>query len=503
MKKTEERGPMILNISALALEVSRILLCCIMATSLMGCTTPGNGFVAPVNRGPGPIGPDELEAFTDKFFGEQMDELHIPGLTFIFVQDGKVLLARGYGSANPERGIPFNPDETVVRVGSVSKLFVATAVVQLVERGELDLRADVNQYLSAFQLDDNYPEPVTLAHLLTHTGGFDSPPYWTTINPTELQSLGLYLTEHMPPRIISPGEVLAYSGHGYDLAAHVVEQVSGIPFDQYVEQHILQPLGMEQSGYLLSPPMPDGLAVGYAYEGGVQIPQPIDYEPGYPSGSFVSTAADMAKFMLAHLQNGCYQDTCILRPETIAMMHQQQFTNHPQLAGWTYGFAEGFENNQRWIGHGGAIRGFGSDLTLLPEHNLGYFFSFNEECWRTGACKISQRFREQFFDHFFPSDSQALPVYTSTTDLARLTGRYRHVRYPHSAIYETGFSPFDILVTKSNGHILVDDVEYGEIAPLVFQEVGGAGIIAFRGDDEGDITYMFMFSSEAFEKLDQ
>lgn len=494
---------MSINKAFLALGVSRILVCCTIAVSLTGCAAQGNRLGAPANHEPGPIDADELEAFTDHFFSEQIEELHIPGLIFVCVQDGQVLLAKGYGNADLEQGIPFDPDETAVRIGSVSKLFVATAVMQLVERGELDLHTDVNQYLSAFQLDDNYPEPVTLAHLLTHSGGFDYPPYWTTTDPTEVQPLGPYLTEHMPPRIIPPGEVLAYSSHGYDLAAYIVEKVSGIPFDQYVEENTLQILGMTQSGYLLSPPKQDVLAMGYAYDGEVQIPQPIDYDPGYASGSFVSTAADMAKFMLAHLQNGCYQDTCILQPETIAMMQQQQFTNHPRLAGWTYGFSEGFENNQRWIGHGGAIRGFGSDLTLLPAHNLGYFFSFNQECWQTGACKITQRFREQFFDHFFPSDSQALPAYTSTTDLARLTGRYRHIRYPHSAIYKVDYSPFDILVTESNGHILVDDVECEEIAPLLFQQVDGAGMIAFREGDEGDVTYMFVFSSEAFEKLDQ
>jgi CubicO group peptidase (beta-lactamase class C family) len=263
-----------------------------------------------------------METFADSFFVEQMDELKIPGLTFVFVQDGQVLLAKGYGSANLEKSTPVNPDETVVRIGSISKLVVATAVMQLVESGQLDLHTDVNQYLDTFQLAANYPEPVTLAHLLTHSGGFDFPPYWTTTNSAEVQPLGPYLTEHMPPRIIPPGEVLGYSSHGYDLAALIVEKVSGYPFEQYVEQNILRPLEMQRSGYLLSPSMLNGLAVGYAREGRKQIPQPIDYDPGYPSGSLVSTAVDMAKFMLAHLQDGCYQDRCILQSETIAMMHQ-------------------------------------------------------------------------------------------------------------------------------------------------------------------------------------
>jgi CubicO group peptidase (beta-lactamase class C family) len=349
------------------------------------------------------IAPDQLEMFVDDFFAKQMEELHIPGLTFVFVQDGKVLLAKGYGLADLEEGIPFDPEEAVVRIGSVSKLFVATAVMQLVERSELDLHADVNQYLTTFQLDESYPEPVTLAHLLTHTAGFEDPPYSTTTDPADIQPLGSYLAERMPPRVRAPGEVFRYCNHGYALAAYIVEQVSGIPFDQYVEEDVLAPLGMERTGYLLSPPMPQGLAVGYLYEDGGQTPQPIDYDHDYPGGSLVSTAEDMAKFMFAHLQDGCYQDTCILQPATIAEMHQGQFTIRPRETGATYGFTEGFLNGQRLIGHTGAIRGFGASLDLLPEHDMGYFFSFNEECYLTSACDIIPRFRRELANRFFPS----------------------------------------------------------------------------------------------------
>jgi CubicO group peptidase (beta-lactamase class C family) len=380
-----------------------LLLCCVIAVSSIGCATQGNKKVAPSTDEPEPVDSDELETFVDNFFAEQMDELHITGLTLVFVQDGEVLLAKGYGSANLEESTPFDPDETVVRIGSISKLFVATAVMQLAERGELDLHTDVNQYLSTFQIDDTYSDPVTLAHLLTHTGGFEDPPYWTTTDPAEVQPLGSYLAEHMPSRINPPGEAFLYCNHGYALAAYAVEQVSGIPFDQYAEEHILQPLGMDRSGYLLSPPMPEGLAVGYSFEDGTHVPQPIDYDSDYPGGSLVSTAADMAKFMLAHLQDGCYQDTCILQPATIAEMHQEQFSIQPQLSGTTYGFVVGFKNGQRLIGHSGAIRGFGSILDLLPERNLGYFYSFNQECWGSSACEIISEFRQQFLNHFFPS----------------------------------------------------------------------------------------------------
>ncbi len=353
------------------------------------------------------VDPQELERFADEFFAGQMAERHIPGLTFVAVQKGQPLVAKGYGLADMEKQISF-AENTVVRIGSVSKLFVATAVMQLVEQGKLDMHTNVNQYLTTFQIDDNFPTPVTLAHLLTHTGGFEDPRYRSNTDPASVQPLGPYLAEYMPPRASPPGQVFCYSNHAYALAAYVVEQVSGIPFDQYVEENILHPLGMERSGYLLSPPMPAGLGVGYSYEDGTHIPQPIDYDSDYPGGSLISTAADMAKFMLAHLRDGCYQDRCILQPATIADMHQQQATTPYDGQNVTYGFVEGIKNDQRLIGHSGAIRGFGSILDLLPKHNLGYFFSFSLECLDSSACEIIPKFREQFLDRFFPSEPRDL-----------------------------------------------------------------------------------------------
>jgi CubicO group peptidase (beta-lactamase class C family) len=288
-----------------------------------------------------------------------------------------------------------------MRIGSISKLFVATAVMQLVEKGQADLDADINQYLAAFQLEDGFSEPVTLAQLLTHTAGYEDPPYESYTDPAMVQPLGAYLAESMPPRSNPPGAVQRYCNHGYALAAYVVEEVSGQPFEQYVAEQILKPLGMSDSGYLLGPPLPGEMATGYSYEKRTQVPLPIDYDSDYPGGSMVSTADDMARFMLAHLEGGCYEGECILQPDTLAEMHQQRAQTPYEGQAVTYGFVEAQQEGQRLLGHSGAIRGFGASLNLLPEHNLGYFFSFNEECYLTSACEIVPEFREQFLERFF------------------------------------------------------------------------------------------------------
>jgi CubicO group peptidase (beta-lactamase class C family) len=365
-----------------------------LALLLSACQTDGK----PVE--PVVIDPVELQAFADTFFAEQMETLHIPGVTFIFVQGGEVVYARGYGYANLETVTSITVDSSVVRIGSISKPFVASAVMQLVEQGKLDLHTDINQYLTAFQLENTFPKPVTLAHLLTHTGGFLDPPYVTYIDPQEVQPLGPFLAANMPSPTYLPGEVFNYSNYGYALAALIVEEVSDIPFDQYVEQNIFIPLKMTHSSYLLAPPLPEHMVTGYQYRDGEQIPQPIDYDDDYPGGSIVSTAEDMSHFMLAHLGDGCYQGGCILKASTLAEMHQRQAETPYEGQNVTFGFVEGIQNGQRLLGHSGAIRGFGNSLDMLPEYNAGYFFSFNEECLDTSACQIVTEFRNQFLERF-------------------------------------------------------------------------------------------------------
>ena len=351
--------------------------------------------------GPVVIDRDELEAFADRFFPAQMKKLHIPGVSFVLVQDGEIVLAKGYGEADLETESPISPDTTIMRIASISKLFVATAVMQLVEQGKVDLDTDINQYLSTFQVEHISGKPVALAHLLTHTAGYEDPPYESYTDPGLVLPLGPYLAESMPPPTEPPGDTFRYSNHGYALAAYVVEQVSGQPFDRYISDQILQPLGMSRSRYLLGPPLPENLAMGYFYEKRTQVPQPVDYDNDYPGGSLVSTADDMAKFMLAHLNGGCYEEECILQPSTLAEMHRQQAQTPYDGQAVTYGFVEARQDGQHLLGHSGAIRGFGSSLNLLPEHSLGYFFSFNEECYQTSACEITSAFREQFLKRFF------------------------------------------------------------------------------------------------------
>ena len=151
-----------------------------LASFLLAACLPPQTQTAPVV-----IDRDELQNFSDVFFAEQLDSLHIPGVVVVFVQKGEVIFAKGYGYTNLGIPTPLDPESSIMRIGSISKPFVATAVMQLVEQGKLDLHTDVNRYFTTFQIKDSFPEPVTLAQLLTHTSGFEDPSYVSNTDPPE------------------------------------------------------------------------------------------------------------------------------------------------------------------------------------------------------------------------------------------------------------------------------------------------------------------------------
>lgn len=267
------------------------------------------GQAAPA-RSPGGIDRAELEAFLDDRFARDMEANHIAGAAVAVVEDGRLLLARGYGQADIENDVPVDPDRTVFRVGSVGKLFTWTAVMQLVEAGRLDLGADVNAYLD-FRIPATYPQPITLAHLMTHTSGFEDMLLESVVSDAgDLVSEREWLTAHMAARVRPPGDSAGYSNYNAMLAGYIVARVAGQPYADYVQTHIFDPLGMAHSTVQsrMPPDLRASASVGYTFVGGAFQPFP-DYTPQpalLPSGGHRASVTDMARFMIAHLEGGRY-----------------------------------------------------------------------------------------------------------------------------------------------------------------------------------------------------
>ena len=187
-----------------------------------------------------------LEAFMDGAIEANMDDLHINGVTVSVVSGDSLYWSKGYGYSDSENNIKVDPATSLFRMGSVSKLFVWTAIMQLYEDGLLDLDADVTTYIKDFTIPDNYKEPITMKHLLSHTPGFED--YYFNLFSTDSlppASLADEVNLHMPGRVRPPGVHSSYSNHGTGIAAYIVEQLSGMNWDDYVEQKIFQPLGMD------------------------------------------------------------------------------------------------------------------------------------------------------------------------------------------------------------------------------------------------------------------
>ena len=350
---------------------------------------------------------NKLESFLDGVVYSQLDEHDITGATLSVVKDGEILVSRGYGYADLEEKKPIDPELSLFRPGSVSKLFTWTAVLQLVEQGEIDLYADINNYLN-FEIPDmvynnsNNSGPITVKHLMTHTPGFeDVGEGLFVLSAEEKLSLEEYLKKHLPKRVFPPGEVMAYSNYGSALAGYIVERISGQAFEDYVKDHIFEPLDMNNSTFQQPPPddMASQMTRPYKYVGGEYYEGGFEYISGAPAGSMSTTASDMANFMIAQLQQGRYEGQQIMQEETIKQMHSQQFVQHPDVPGMTLGFIEEYFNGERVIGHGGGTTLFFTGLYLIPEQNLGLFVSYSNG---TGleAIKLFQA----FMDYYFPEE---------------------------------------------------------------------------------------------------
>jgi CubicO group peptidase (beta-lactamase class C family) len=369
-----------------------------------------------------------LQSFADGFLPAEMAKRRIPGAVLTVVAQGRVILARGYGFANLENRTPVDPDRTRFPIASVTKVFTATAALQLVEKGQLDLAADVNAHLHGLKFERYRGSSVTLHHLLTHTAGFED--RLTGImcpSENEKPPLATYLTRSMPHRFAKAGEALSYSNHGMSLVALLVEEVSGQPFEDYVKQEILSPLGMRQTDFLSTANAGPEMATAYQLAGGRHRPQPNDCLRTVGAGGLVTTGTDMTRFMIAHLEGGAYEGGRIMSAATIQRMHTRQYTLHNSLSGWGYGFWEDRRHGTRGLMHDGGGNGYRALIYLLPSHRLSFFLAYNLADDHPEG-ELLDVFRRRFLDTYMPTESEAAATVPAPNSAPNLAGYYRYAR---------------------------------------------------------------------------
>jgi CubicO group peptidase (beta-lactamase class C family) len=319
----------------------------------------------------------DLEAFFDGVVPLQLERSDIAGAAVMVIQNGQVLLQKGYGYADLKSKKPVDPATTIFRLASISKLFTWVSVTQLVEQGTLDLDTDVNRYLD-FQIRPAFSKPVTLRNLMTHTGGFEEEVRDIIVtNPNKPIALRDFLIRNQPQRLFAPGTIPAYSNYGVGLAGYIVQRVSGQPFEQYVEQHIFLPLKMANSTFYQPPPTPLRKLPSEGYSTDTEKP-PIGFEIFNPvsAGGVSSTAADMGRFGQALLNGGELDGNRILKPQTLQAMWTPQFRSSEQMPPLCMGFYETWRNGLHWIGHEGDLVAFHSLFMLDPSRKLMLFISY-------------------------------------------------------------------------------------------------------------------------------
>jgi hypothetical protein len=308
----------------------------------------------------------------------------------------------------------------------------------------------------------------------------------------------------MPPRVMPPGETWSYSNYGIALAGYVVETASGMTFPQYIDQNIFQPLGMNRSSFLLPPKLVPDLAMGYGYVSGRYVPRPYYFMNVGPCGALVTTASDMARFLIAHLQEGRYEDARILREETAREMHATHFRPSAGFDGMAYGFEESNRQGIRRLEHSGFVPGFCSLIRLVPADDIGYFASTNGETFF-----LPELFRE-LEDRYWPlvSSPEKTGPHSVSSDLRRFAGSFRSNVYSRTTSLKTALlvQPRMLTVTANQDGTLSTSAilshpagRWLEVHPAAFQEAGREDKMAFRQDDRGRVTQVLM-EPDAFER---
>lgn len=372
----------------------------------------------------------DVGAWLDGYMPGALEAAKVAGAQVAVVKDGQVLFKKGYGYADVDAKRPMDVDRTLMRIGSTSKLFTWTAVMQQVEAGKIDLNADINRYLD-FRIEPKGRRAITMNDLMRHRGGFEEGlKDLMTSDPSKLKTTERYLKENQRPQLFVAGEVPAYSNYGTALAGYIVQRVSGEPFDSYVERHILAPLNMTRTTFRqpLPPALKAAMSKGYAQSDAP--PVPFELVETAPAGSVSTTGGDMANFMIAHLQNGRFGEGQILRPETTRAMHTPAVKPESGFDTLAHGFFWGHRNGRLVIGHGGDTVVFHTDLNLLPQEGVGIYATFNSRGENDAVYGVRERLFDLFLDRYFPAPPIQNPpaVPSAAADAAALAGYYETSR---------------------------------------------------------------------------
>jgi CubicO group peptidase (beta-lactamase class C family) len=437
----------------------------------------------------------DLQAFFDGIIPMQLERSDIAGASVLVMKDGDILLKKGYGYADEKTKKSVDPNTTIFRLASISKLFTWVSVMQLEEQGKLDIDTDINRYLD-FEIRPAFGKPITLRNLMTHTGGFEEETRDIIItDPKWAVSLRDFLIQNQPRRLFPPGAIPAYSNYGVGLASYIVQRVSGEPFEQYVEGHIFGPLGMTHSTFYQPPPKNLSALPSEGYRGSTEKPA-VGFEIFNPvgAGGLSSTASDVGRFGMALLNGGKLDGQRIMKSETLAAMWAPQFRASDLIPPLCMGFYQTWRNDLHWIGHEGDLIAFHSLFFVEPKEKLVLFVSYNSA---GGGDKPRPEIIDMFTDRYFPSDKKQVFISLPRNELDAIAGTYLTTRRADSTRLKPGnlFDQHSVEVDKDGVlHVAdVDDlrghpIKWKPIAKDLWQEIDGQQRLFAIRDARGKVV---------------
>lgn len=453
---------------------------------------------------PASLTSQDTTAWLDGMLPAALEREGIAGAVVSVVSGGEIVAERGYGVATASTGTTeptaVDVDRTLFRIGSVSKLITATAVMQQVEAGTVDLDEPVQSYLD-FTLPVTFDTPVTLRHLLTHTAGFEDQLGGLIASaPAEPKPLRDTVSVDPPEQLFEPGTTPSYSNYSNGLAAYVVERVTGQPFEEYATEHILDAAGMDGATYEqpLSPERQQHMSAGYRFAGSAEVP--FEVVSPSPAGAVTATAGDLADFMNAQLGHPAADGRTLLAPDLLDEMHapalgEEQLgnlVNGPQM---TLGFFERDRNGHRVLSHAGDLTAFHAQLEIYPDDDAGIFISLNSTgIHGDSSTAIRDAITTGFADRYFPEGRQA-PMATDTAadHGAALAGTYQLSRRGESTFVRLFYILSSVEVTaEQDGVVTISAItdsagtplRFVEVEPWVWQEIGGQRRVAAATDGD-------------------
>ena len=362
-----------------------------------------------------PLPAAELEAYVDGVVRDAMDSEHIAGVTVSVVQNGQVVLKKGYGAASLSPIRKVDPDTTLFRLGSISKTFTWIALMREVEADRIRIDAPINLYLpEPLQVrDQGFRAPVRVINLVDHSAGFEDRALGQLMEKSvkRERSLAEYLRQERPRRVHAPGAMSSFSDYGAALAGEAVTYVTGRPFERMMEDEIFTPLHLAHTTFREVRPAQPGLAGpmaaalardvsdGFRWTSSGFSRRPYEFIGHIaPAGAASSTAADMGRYMLTLLNGGSLEGATIFGPRAALAFHTPIRATPPGINGWAHGFVQyPMPGDRKAYGHPGSTLSFTSNMVIVPDLGLGVFVAANTETSGPLTAELPQRIIAQFY----------------------------------------------------------------------------------------------------------